>query len=54
MAVDGLTGQAEPGGGWAGHSLDMEVVHVDPVQEAGEDHHRVAAHSHDGLPPHSH
>lgn len=34
--------------------LDMAVVHVDPVQEAGEEHHRVAAHSHDGLPTHSH
>jgi cation diffusion facilitator family transporter len=34
--------------------LDMAVVHVDPLQEAGEDHHRVAAHTHDGLPPHSH
>jgi hypothetical protein len=29
-------------------------VHVDPVQELGEEHHRIAAHSHDGLPPHSH
>jgi cation diffusion facilitator family transporter len=34
--------------------LDMAVVHVDPVQEAGEEHHRITAHSHDGLPPHSH
>jgi cation diffusion facilitator family transporter len=34
--------------------LDMAVVHVDPVQEAGEEHHRIAAHTHDGLPPHSH
>jgi cation diffusion facilitator family transporter len=34
--------------------LDMAVVHVDPLQEAGEGHHRVAAHSHDGLPTHSH
>jgi cation diffusion facilitator family transporter len=34
--------------------LDMAVVHVDPVQEASEEHHRIAAHSHDGLPPHSH
>jgi cation diffusion facilitator family transporter len=34
--------------------LDMAVVHVDPVQEAGEEHHRIATHSHDGLPPHSH
>jgi cation diffusion facilitator family transporter len=34
--------------------LDMAVVHIDPVQEAGEEHHRVDAHSHDGLPLHSH
>ena len=34
--------------------LDMAVVHVDPLQETGEGHHRVAAHAHDGLPPHSH
>jgi cation diffusion facilitator family transporter len=34
--------------------LDMAVVHVDPVQEAGEEHHRIALHSHDDLSPHSH
>jgi cation diffusion facilitator family transporter len=34
--------------------LDMTVVHVDPLQEAGEEHHRTVAHAHDGLPPHSH
>jgi cation diffusion facilitator family transporter len=34
--------------------LDAAVVHVDPLQEAGEEHHRFAAHAHDGLPPHSH
>ena len=34
--------------------LDLAVVHVDPVQEAGEEHHRITAHSHDGLPIHSH
>src|SRR5215212_669242 len=34
--------------------LDMAVVHVDPVQESGEEHHRIAAHRHDGLPNHSH
>jgi cation diffusion facilitator family transporter len=34
--------------------LDMAVVHVDPLQELGEEHHRIASHSHDGLPPHSH
>jgi hypothetical protein len=31
--------------------LDMAVVHVDPGQEVGEEHHRIATHSHDGLPP---
>jgi divalent metal cation (Fe/Co/Zn/Cd) transporter len=36
------------------HYLDMAVVHVDPLQELGEEHHRVAFHSHDGLLPHSH
>ena len=34
--------------------LEIAVVHVDPVQEAGEDHHHIASHSHDGLPAHSH
>jgi len=34
--------------------LSGAVIHVDPVQEAGEEHHRVPAHSHDGLPTHSH
>ncbi len=34
--------------------LDGSVVHVDPIQEAGEEHHRIAAHAHDGLPTHSH
>jgi cation diffusion facilitator family transporter len=34
--------------------LDMAVVHVDPVQEAGEVYHRIPTHAHDGLPPHSH
>ena len=34
--------------------LDMAVVHVDPAQESGEDHHRIIAHSHDDLPTHSH
>ncbi len=36
------------------HYLDMAVVHVDPVQEAGEEHHRIALHSHDDLSPYSH
>src|SRR5829696_5308397 len=30
------------------------VIHVDPVQEAGEDYHRIGEHSHDGLSTHSH
>jgi cation diffusion facilitator family transporter len=34
--------------------LDAAVVHVDPVQEAGEEYHRIPEHSHDGLPTHSH
>jgi cation diffusion facilitator family transporter len=34
--------------------LSGAVIHVDPVQEAGEEHHRIASHSHDGLPTHSH
>ncbi len=34
--------------------LETAVVHVDPAQESGEEHHRVIAHSHDGLPTHSH
>ena len=34
--------------------LDSAVVHVDQVQEAGEEHHRITTHIHDGLPPHSH
>jgi cation diffusion facilitator family transporter len=34
--------------------LETAVVHVDPAQESGEEHHRVSAHSHDGLPTHSH
>jgi len=34
--------------------LEAAVIHVDPTWEAGEDHHRLVAHSHDGLPIHSH
>ncbi len=34
--------------------LDMAVVHVDPVQESGEEHHHITVHSHDDLPSHSH
>ena len=34
--------------------LRRAVIHVDPDDEAGEDHHRIPAHSHDDLPAHSH
>lgn len=34
--------------------LAAATIHVDPAEEAGEQHHRVAAHAHDGLPLHSH
>jgi cation diffusion facilitator family transporter len=30
------------------------VVHVDPTDESGEEHHRVAEHEHEGLVAHSH
>ncbi len=35
-------------------NLSEAVIHVDPVEEAGEHFHRIVAHSHDGLPIHSH
>lgn len=34
--------------------LSGATIHVDPEGEAGELHHRVTAHAHDGLPVHSH
>lgn len=34
--------------------LRRAVIHVDPDGEAGEEHHRIPAHSHDDLPVHSH
>ncbi|MBI3329481.1 MAG: cation diffusion facilitator family transporter, partial [Nitrospinae bacterium] len=34
--------------------LGSVTVHVDPVDEAGEQHHQIAQHTHDGLPVHSH
>ncbi len=34
--------------------LSGAIVHVDPTQQAGETHHRVQSHSHDGIPAHSH
>lgn len=35
-------------------SLSSAIVHVDPIEEAGEEFHRIIKHSHDGLPIHSH
>ena len=32
--------------------LDAAVVHVNPLGESGEEHPRIAAHSHDELPTH--
>ncbi len=34
--------------------LGTVMVHVDPLGEGGERHHRIGAHAHDGLPIHSH
>jgi cation diffusion facilitator family transporter len=34
--------------------LATATIHVDPVDESGERHHHITAHSHDGLPVHSH
>ena len=34
--------------------LSLVVVHVDPLDQSGEAHHRIAEHAHDGLPAHSH
>ena len=34
--------------------LSGAMIHVDPIEEAGELHHRISAHTHDGLPVHSH
>ena len=34
--------------------LGSVMVHVDPQGAGGEHHHRIAEHSHDGLPVHSH
>jgi cation diffusion facilitator family transporter len=34
--------------------LSNVVIHIDPLQEAGEEFHRIRAHTHDGLPLHSH
>ena len=34
--------------------LGSVMVHVDPYGQAGERHHRLGPHSHDGLPMHTH
>src|ERR687889_1306551 len=34
--------------------LAMAVINLGPLQEAGEEHHHITAHTHDGLPIHSH
>ena len=34
--------------------LSRAVIHIDPVEEAGEHHHSIIEHSHDDLPTHSH
>jgi cation diffusion facilitator family transporter len=34
--------------------LSGVIVHVDPVDEAGERYHQIAEHVHDGLPAHAH
>jgi len=67
--VEGVEEVSEVRARWLGHRLQAEVnhrlmhhlsylsgavVHVDPIQEAGEEHHRIGSHSHNGLPTHSH
>jgi cation diffusion facilitator family transporter len=34
--------------------LYLAVIHIDPIDEAGEVYHKIELHSHDGLPAHSH
>jgi cation diffusion facilitator family transporter len=34
--------------------LGSVTLHVDPTGAAGETHHRIEEHAHDGLPPHTH
>ncbi len=34
--------------------LSKAVIHIDPIEEAGEEFHKVELHTHDGLPEHSH
>jgi cation diffusion facilitator family transporter len=34
--------------------LSNAVIHVDPANASGEEHHHITQHTHDGLPAHSH
>lgn len=34
--------------------LENAIIHIDPANASGEDHHCIAHHTHDGLPVHSH
>jgi Co/Zn/Cd efflux system component len=34
--------------------LNEAIIHIDPLDKAGAEHHRIAEHIHDGLPAHSH
>jgi hypothetical protein len=34
--------------------LANAMIHVDPVEASGEEHHRVAEHVHSDLPAHAH
>lgn len=34
--------------------LSKAVIHIDPIDEAGEEFHKILNHTHDGLPLHSH
>ncbi len=36
------------------HYLSNAIIHIDPVSASGEEHHRIAGHTHDELPSHSH
>jgi divalent metal cation (Fe/Co/Zn/Cd) transporter len=34
--------------------LSNAVIHIDPANASGEEHHSIAQHIHDNLPAHSH
>jgi cation diffusion facilitator family transporter len=34
--------------------LSIAVIHIDPANASGEEHHHISEHAHDGLPAHSH